>query len=25
VQNMSDPDLTNPSIAFVAHSKGFVK
>jgi anaerobic dimethyl sulfoxide reductase subunit B (iron-sulfur subunit) len=25
VQNMADPELTNPSIVFVAHSKGAVK
>ncbi len=25
VQNMADPELTNPSIVFVAHSKGKVK
>lgn len=25
VKNMADPDLTNPSIAFVAHSKGVVE
>lgn len=25
VQNMADPELTNPSIAFVAHAKGVVK
>ncbi|OQX32598.1 MAG: 4Fe-4S ferredoxin, partial [Candidatus Sedimenticola endophacoides] len=25
VKNMSDPELTNPSIRFVAHSKGKVK
>jgi anaerobic dimethyl sulfoxide reductase subunit B (iron-sulfur subunit) len=25
VQNMADPELTNPSIVFIAHSKGAVK
>jgi anaerobic dimethyl sulfoxide reductase subunit B (iron-sulfur subunit) len=25
VRNMANPDLTNPSIRFVAHSKGKVK
>jgi len=25
VKNMADPELTNPSIRFVAHSKGKVK
>jgi anaerobic dimethyl sulfoxide reductase subunit B (iron-sulfur subunit) len=25
VKNMADPELTNPSIRFVAHSKGAVK
>ena len=25
VQNMADPELTRPSIVFVAHSKGAVK
>ena len=25
VRNMANPELTKPSIAFVAHSKGFVK
>lgn len=25
VRNMSDPELTNPSIRFIAHSKGEVK